>query len=96
MSDVKFDLSTVFSTVAKAVPDQTFLVWRDRRLSYAEFDARVDGFAHYLVSAGLGTHTEFWHLPRANLSIAISWNDDELSDRAPFLATLLRAALGTR
>jgi fatty-acyl-CoA synthase len=58
MSDVKFDLSTVFSTVAKAVPDQTFLVWRDRRLSYAEFDARVDGFAHYLVSAGLGTHTE--------------------------------------
>jgi D-alanyl-D-alanine carboxypeptidase len=45
---------------------------------------------------GLGTHTEFWHLPRANLSIAISWNDDELSDRAPFLATLLRAALGTR
>ncbi|QZH63459.1 acyl-CoA synthetase [Mycolicibacterium farcinogenes] len=57
-ADVKFDLSTVFSTVADAVPDQTFLVWRDRRLSYAEFDARVDGFAHYLVSAGLGVHTE--------------------------------------
>ncbi|MFN3007062.1 acyl-CoA synthetase [Mycolicibacterium wolinskyi] len=56
--DVTFDLSTVFSTVARAIPDQTFLVWRDRRLSYSQFDARVDGFAHYLVSAGLGAHTE--------------------------------------
>lgn len=57
-ADVKFDLSTVFSTVATAVGDQTFLVWRDRRFTYREFDARVDGFAHYLVSAGLGVHTE--------------------------------------
>ncbi|ART69764.1 acyl-CoA synthetase [Mycobacterium dioxanotrophicus] len=56
--DVLFNLSTVFSSVARAIPDQTFLVWRDRRLSYADFDARVDGFARYLVSAGLGVHTE--------------------------------------
>src|SRR5689334_4864639 len=56
--DVKFNLSTVFSVVARAIPDQNFLVWRDRRFSYAEFDARVDGFARYLVSAGLGCHTE--------------------------------------
>lgn len=27
-SDVSFDLSTVFGTVAQAVPDHTFLVWR--------------------------------------------------------------------
>lgn len=38
--------------------DQTFVVWRDRRLTYAQFDAHVDGFAHFLVSAGLGVHTE--------------------------------------
>ncbi|MGV9798587.1 acyl-CoA synthetase [Mycobacterium sp. NPDC003449] len=56
--DVTFNLSAVFSTVAEAIPDQTFLVWRDRRLSYAQVDARVDGFAHYLVSAGLGVHAE--------------------------------------
>jgi fatty-acyl-CoA synthase len=55
---VIFDLSTVFGTVAAAVPDRTFLVWRDRRLSYAEMDARVDGVAHYLAAAGLGCHTE--------------------------------------
>ncbi|MDT5196623.1 MAG: 3-oxocholest-4-en-26-oate---CoA ligase [Mycobacterium sp.] len=58
MSDVSFNLSDVFGTVARAIPDQTFLVWRDRRLSYADVDARVDGFAHYLASVGLGCHTE--------------------------------------
>jgi 3-oxocholest-4-en-26-oate---CoA ligase len=58
MSGVTFDLSSVFGTVARAVPDQTFLVWRDRRYTYAEFDNRVDGFAHFLASVGLGAHTE--------------------------------------
>ncbi|MGU3501429.1 acyl-CoA synthetase [Mycobacterium sp. C31M] len=58
MSGVTFNLSSVFSTVARAIGDQTFLVWRDRRLSYAEFDARVDGFARFLTAQGLGCHTE--------------------------------------
>jgi acyl-CoA synthetase (AMP-forming)/AMP-acid ligase II len=53
-----FNLSDVFSTVAKTIPDQTFLVWRDRRLSYGEIDSRIDGFARYLASAGLGCRTE--------------------------------------
>lgn len=55
---VSFNLSTVFATVAAAVPDNTFLVWRDRRLTYADMDARVDGVAHFLTSSGLGCHTE--------------------------------------
>ncbi len=53
-----FDLSTVFATVARTVPEQTFLVWRNRRLTYAEVDVRVDGFARYLAGAGLGCHAE--------------------------------------
>jgi fatty-acyl-CoA synthase len=56
--DVKFNLSDVFGAVAKSIPDETFLVWRDRRMTYAEVDARVDGFANYLASVGLGCHTE--------------------------------------
>jgi fatty-acyl-CoA synthase len=51
-------LSDVFGTVAKTIPEQTFLVWRGRRLSYADVDRRVDGFANYLTSVGLGCHTE--------------------------------------
>ncbi|MDX1872482.1 acyl-CoA synthetase [Mycolicibacterium sp. 120266] len=58
MNGVSFNLSSVFGTVAAAVPEQTFLVWRDRRFSYAEFDRRVDGFANFLVTAGLGVHAE--------------------------------------
>jgi len=57
-ADTSFNLSDVFATVAKAIPDHTFLVWRDRRLTYAETDARIDGFARYLTSVGLGCHTE--------------------------------------
>ncbi len=57
-SGTNFNLSDVFGTVAKAIPDQTFLVWRGRRLSYADVDRRVDGFANYLTSVGLGCHTE--------------------------------------
>jgi 3-oxocholest-4-en-26-oate---CoA ligase len=53
-----FDLSTVFATVAAAVPDQPVLVHRGRRTSYAEMDRRVDGLAHFLVGQGLGCHTE--------------------------------------
>jgi fatty-acyl-CoA synthase len=53
-----FDLSTVFRTVAQTIPDKRVLVWRDKRLSYADADARIDGVAHYLASQGLGCHTE--------------------------------------
>ena len=53
-----FNLSDVFGTVAATVPDSTFLVWRDRRLTYAEVDRRVQGFANFLASVGLGCHTE--------------------------------------
>ena len=53
-----FDLSTIFGTVAQTIPDKQVLVWRDRRLTYAEADARIDGVAHYLTSRGLGCHTE--------------------------------------
>lgn len=63
MTATEFNLSTVFATVAATVPDQEVLVWRERRLTYAEMDRRIDGLAHYLVTRGLGCHT-----PRAELA----------------------------
>ena len=57
-SSTNFNLSEVFGTVSEAIPDQTFLVWRGRRLSYGEVNRRVSGFANYLTSVGLGAHTE--------------------------------------
>lgn len=55
---VEFNLSSVFHTVAATIPDHTVLIWRDRRLSYAEMDSRITGIAHYLAAQGLGCHTE--------------------------------------
>ena len=53
-----FNLAAVFSSVAAAIPDATMLTWRNRQLTYGAVDVRVDGFSHYLVSLGLGCHTE--------------------------------------
>lgn len=53
-----FNLATVFETVAAAVPDQEVLVWRDRRMTYSEVDARATGLARLLVERGLGCHAD--------------------------------------
>lgn len=66
----RFNLSTVFDTVARAVPDQEVMVWRDLRLTYREMNARIDGVAHHLVDRGLGCHTE-----RADLAGHLSGQD---------------------
>jgi len=53
-----FNLSSVFATVAAAVPEQEVLVHGDLRLTYAQVQAHADGFARFLASGGLGCHTE--------------------------------------
>ncbi len=53
-----FNLATVFGTVAGAVPDQEVLVWRDRRITYAQMDASIDGLARFFAGRGLGARTE--------------------------------------
>lgn len=69
-SEAGFNLSAVFDTVARAVPDQEVLVWRDRRFTYRELNTRIDGVAHYLAERGLGCHTE-----RADLTGHLSGQD---------------------
>jgi acyl-CoA synthetase (AMP-forming)/AMP-acid ligase II len=53
-----FNLSDVFRTVAAAAPDREAIVHRDRRLTFAEVDARADAVAAYLAGRGLGCRTE--------------------------------------
>jgi hypothetical protein len=45
---------------------------------------------------GVGSHTEFWHLPRERLTLAVSWNDDLLDHEGGLHIPLLRAALTAR
>jgi hypothetical protein len=46
------------------------------------------------VGDGVGSHTEFWHLPRERLTMAVAWNDDLLDHEGQIYPQLLRTALG--
>ena len=58
MSDRQFNLADLFEIVVDTVPDRLALVAGAARLTYADLDARADGFAHHLTDLGLapGTH----------------------------------------
>jgi D-alanyl-D-alanine carboxypeptidase len=43
---------------------------------------------------GLGSHTDFWHLPRERLTVVIAWNDAAID--GGILPALLRPALASR
>ena len=45
------------------------------------------------IGDGIGSHTEFWHLPREQLTMAVSWNDDALDHDGQIYPQLLRTAL---
>ncbi|MFA1538452.1 acyl-CoA synthetase [Actinomadura monticuli] len=47
------NLATLFEAVAAALPDRTVLVCGDRRLTYADLDARADAVGRRLRSAGI-------------------------------------------
>jgi fatty-acyl-CoA synthase len=47
-------LADVFAVVSEAAPDRDAIVWRDRRLTYAQLRARTDALAAALVGHGLG------------------------------------------
>jgi acyl-CoA synthetase (AMP-forming)/AMP-acid ligase II len=54
----QFTLAQVFDTVAGLVPDRECLVWRERRLTYAEVAERSRRLAAYLHGQGLGVRAE--------------------------------------
>ncbi len=50
---MEFNLADIFESVADVVGDREALVCGDRRLTYAELDARANRLAHHLQSAGV-------------------------------------------
>jgi acyl-CoA synthetase (AMP-forming)/AMP-acid ligase II len=55
---MEFNLAQVHEAVEAAVPDRECIVWRDRRLTYADVGDRTRRLANHLRAAGLGAHTE--------------------------------------
>jgi fatty-acyl-CoA synthase len=54
----ELSLAQVHRTVASEVPERECIVWRDRRLSYAQVAERSARLAGYLRARGLGCHRE--------------------------------------
>ncbi len=55
---MEYNLAQVCEAVEAAVPDRECIVWRDRRLTYADVGERTRRLAHHLAGAGLGAHRE--------------------------------------
>ncbi len=49
-----FNIADLYESLADAIPDRLALVSGDRRLSYAELDARSNRLAHALAARGIG------------------------------------------
>jgi 3-oxocholest-4-en-26-oate---CoA ligase len=49
-----FNLADLFEGVVDAVPERVALALPDRRLTYAELEARANRLAHHLLAAGVG------------------------------------------
>jgi acyl-CoA synthetase (AMP-forming)/AMP-acid ligase II len=49
-----FNLADLFENVSDHVPDREALVFGERRLTFAQLDARANQFAHFLQSRGVG------------------------------------------
>jgi fatty-acyl-CoA synthase len=58
-----FNLAAVQEAIAAALPDKEAIVFRDRRITYAQLTDRTRRLANYLISRGLGVHT-----PRSQLA----------------------------
>ena len=53
-ADMQFNLADLFEAIADAVPERTAVVYGDRRMTYAELDARANRAAHVLQERGVG------------------------------------------
>ena len=51
--DVDYNLADIFESLVDVIGDREALVCGDRRLTYAELEARANRLAHYLLSIGI-------------------------------------------
>ena len=51
---ISFNIADLFELTADTIPDDTAIVCGDRRLTFAELDARANRFASFLRSRGIG------------------------------------------
>src|SRR5262245_45350857 len=70
----ELNLAALHEAIATVVPERECLVWRDRRLTWAEVTDRTRRLAAVLRAAGLGTHRpldacEGWESPHDHVAL---------------------------
>jgi fatty-acyl-CoA synthase len=78
---VQFNLAKAFDVLVESLADRECIVFRDRRLSYADVSDRSKRLAHYLHAKGLGVHRErgelaSWESGQDHLALAL-YNGNE-------------------
>jgi fatty-acyl-CoA synthase len=58
----QFSVAEVHEAIAGTRPDEVCMVFREKRLTWAEVTERTRRLANHLIGAGLGSHTERAHL----------------------------------
>jgi acyl-CoA synthetase (AMP-forming)/AMP-acid ligase II len=53
-----FNLAEINEAIAAAIPDRECIVFRDRRLTWRDFNLRTRRLANFLIGRGLGSHQE--------------------------------------
>ena len=71
------NLASVHEAIAATIPDRECLVWRGRRLSWAEVTDRSRRLADVLRAAGLGVHRSLtachgWESPHDHVALGLS------------------------
>ncbi len=74
MPTTEHNLAALHEAIAATIPDRDCIVWRDRRLSWAEVTDRTRRLAQVLVEAGLGTHRQLsdgptWESPHDQVAL---------------------------
>src|SRR5690606_4287574 len=64
LAAMEANLATVHEAIAAAVPEREAIVFRDRRLTFAQVTERSRRFANALLGHGVGCHVEREHLER--------------------------------
>ena len=82
MTGAGLDIATAHEAIAAAVPDRECVVWRDRRLSWAEVTDRTRRFANALLAAGVGGRPRpvehGWESPNDHVALLLTNGNEYL------------------
>ena len=73
-----FNLASVFGAVAAAVPEQVVLVWRDRRLTWAEVTDRTRRLAAVLGPGRVRPEGAGWESPHRHVALYLTNGNEYL------------------